>query len=155
KRLIKQIYDLKRLPSVLEFAKYYSLQVLPETSRELSAKSNVEYFAYRGYLGLVRDLHFYMLLLESGKFDEVISDIDMDVHAKQDIIVAKAGKRMGIQLFNGDTKDIEEKRFNAERSLAIQSDYEDYYFPLNGDFTNPKSLTLNDGGNISIYSERD
>lgn len=48
----------------------------------------------KGYRSLVRDLHFYYLLKESGLFDEVKISYLFDLKGKTDILFRKGQKKI-------------------------------------------------------------
>ena len=152
-KLKKQIKEIKRLPSVGEFLEYYVSHSLDKKQKSLAKGDALKSVAYKGYLGLVRDFHLFMLLKESGLFDGVISNEEMDLQAKQDIIVRKDGVTMGVQLFSGGADKVKEKLRNANRTRTIQCGYQDYYFPLYNEYVFHKTVELQNGGSVDLYSE--
>ncbi|MFP3356288.1 UvrD-helicase domain-containing protein [Planococcus sp. SIMBA_143] len=151
-RLHRQITELERLPSVSEFMDYYADYTLEKRNSSLAKREFLRYAAFKGYLGLVRDLHFFLVLKESELFEDVILDEELDLYGKMDIIVRNQGTTMGIQLFAGGKSDIDEKLKNANRMKTIQSGFEDYYFPLYNDYVSTQRIELKSGRSIELYS---
>jgi len=65
----------------------------PEQREGLKAR------VYRAYPSLVRDIHFALLLRESGKFDEVVYNEDLDIIQGVDLIVVKNGDTFAVNLY--------------------------------------------------------
>lgn len=151
--LVKELYLLilesKSLPSVQEFEDAYL--------RRHKIKE-VEYFSEitavrKAYNSLVRDLHFYYLLKESGKFDNVEINYRFDLQAQTDILVQKGDKRLGLQLFTGG-KNMKERKQQHYRKYKGHNNYELLYFGTEGKGER-KQLTTASGATFILYSESD
>ncbi|WP_214746568.1 exodeoxyribonuclease V subunit beta [Exiguobacterium sp. s189] len=155
-KLRKQIFLLDRLPTVKEFAEYFTESVLSNVNQLELVKYHIQSKAQTAYLGLVRDFHFALLLRESGYFDEVINHEETDLQMKLDIIVKKDDIFMGIQLFAGDEDEKTSKMSNALKTRSIQSGIKEYYFPLGGKFARPqRRKTKNGNTTYELYSRAD
>ncbi|PQD94299.1 hypothetical protein CYL18_14770 [Pradoshia eiseniae] len=151
--LIKELYllilKLGDLPTLQQFQDYY-------LSKHCIKNNN--YFCemtalMKGYRSLVRDLHFYFLLKESGLFDEVKVSYLFDLKGKTDILLSKGQKRLGLQLFSGG-KHMKAMKQEKYRKNVGQNNFELIYFGTNYK-GNRKFLTTASGATFILYSEDD
>jgi len=151
--LLKELYllilKLQNLPSLKEFEEAYTLRCkIKETDyfREITA-------VRKAYNSLVRDLHFYYLLKESGKFDNVEIKYRFDLQAQTDILLQMGGKRLGLQLFAGG-KNMKERKQQHYRKYKGKNNYELLFFGTEGKGER-KRLTTTSGATFTLYSESD
>jgi superfamily I DNA/RNA helicase len=149
------IIKLKKLPSNREFRESYMVAYYSHIRTDESI-----YFAYlyridQAYDSLVRDLHFYFKLTESNTchFDDVQLNYVYDIEAKQDLVVTLSGKKLGLQLFNGNDSHIPIKKRQTARR-RISPGYADYYLPLFGSKANPQNIGT-DQHPFYVYSDKD
>lgn len=151
------LYDLiikmNGLPSQQEFIdeymKKYYLNVVQD---------QMIYHAYvdritKAYPSLVRDLHFYFKLSESGLFDDVQLSYAYDIEAKQDIVVTLGDKKLGLQLFNGNDSHIPYKKKQTERR-RLSPGYPDFYMPVHGSKSRPINIGT-EKDSFFVYSSAD
>lgn len=151
--LVKELYllilELKDLPTLQEFQQSY---------QEKHPVKEAKYFAEmtsltKGYRSLVRDLHFYFLLKESGLFEEVKISYLFDLQAKTDILLREGQKLLGLQLFSGG-KHMKAMKQQKAKKKPGQKNYELIYFgtQYKGD---RKKIKTNSGVTFLLYSEQD
>lgn len=151
--LVKELYllilDLQKLPSLKEFEEaYFSQYKIKETDyfSEITA-------VRKAYISLVRDLHFYYLLKESEKFDNVEIKYRFDLQAQTDILLQKNGKRLGLQLFSGG-KNMKERKQKHYNKYKVNNNFELFFFGTEGQGER-KRLTTNFNATFTLYSESD
>lgn len=150
KTLYEQIIGLKRIPTVEEYEKRY---ISKYSTREENTEP-ILLHANRAYKSLLTDLHFYFVLKESRLFDKVAINYIHDTAAKTDILLEKAGRKMGLQLFSG-SKNYERAKAASIKKLRVKLGYELYLFSLNSKQGERKSLiTINDE-TVRLYSLKD
>lgn len=151
--LLKELYllilELQDLPSVKEFEGAY---IRRHKIREIEYFSEIT-AVRKAYNSLVRDLHFYFLLKESGKFDNVEIKYRFDLQAQTDILLQKGDKRLGLQLFTGG-KNMKERKQQHYRKYKGNNNYELLYFGTEGKGER-KRLTTISGSIYTLYSESD
>lgn len=151
--LLKELYllilKLQDLPSLKEFEVAYM-----HRHKIKEAEYFTEITAVRkAYNSLVRDLHFFYLLKESGKFDNVEIKYRFDLQAQTDILLRKGDKRLGLQLFAGG-KNIKERKLQHYRKYKGNNNYELLFFGTEGK-GDRKLLTTTSGATFTLYSESD
>lgn len=151
--LVKELYllilELQDLPSLKEFEEAY---IKRHKIKEMDYFSEIT-AVHKAYNSLVRDLHFYYLLIESRKFDNVEINYRFDLQAQTDILLQKGEQRLGLQLFTGG-KNIKERKQQHYRKYRGNNDYELLFFGTEGKGKR-KQLTTDSGTNITLYSESD
>jgi superfamily I DNA/RNA helicase len=145
------IIDMKTLPSQDEYVQAYMKKYYHQLSPDGLTYHALVFKAAKAYPSLVRDLHFYFKLIESKKFDDVILSYAYDIEAKQDLVVTKGNKKLGLQLFSGKDKDIGLKKKQSNRR-NVTVGYQTYYLPLFGSKSN--SINIGKGQN-SFYVHSD
>lgn len=91
----------KKIPSQLQFIKFYYLTNLKWIKKNISSKNLDQAFfgrLSRFYPSMLRDVHFYHVLRETGDYEDVVYNLKSDLEAKIDIFVKKNGKWYGLQL---------------------------------------------------------
>ncbi|MBM7609140.1 ATP-dependent exoDNAse (exonuclease V) beta subunit [Lysinibacillus composti] len=151
--LLKELYlliiELQNLPSLNEFEDaYIKRHKIKET----------EYFSeitavHKAYNSLVRDLHFYYLLKESNKFDNVEINYRFDLQAQTDILLQKGNKRLGLQLFTGG-KNAKERKLKHYRKFKGKNNFELLFFGTEGKGER-KRIVTDSGAIFTLYSESD
>lgn len=151
--LLKELYlliiELQNLPSLKEFEEAYIRRYKIKETDYFSEITAVR----KAYNSLVRDLHFYYLLKESGKFDNVEIKYRFDLQAQTDILLQKGGKRLGLQLFTGG-KNMKERKRQHYRKYKGNNNYELLFFGTEGKGER-KRLTTTSGATYTLYSESD
>lgn len=90
-----------RIPTQIEYIKFYYIANKKWVFEKVDDGNYHEAFfgrLSRFYPSMLRDIHFYHLLKESGQFEKVLFTLKYDLEAKIDIFVRKNGKWYGIQL---------------------------------------------------------
>ncbi len=150
--LYKSILKYKRLPSLEEFKEYLRENHTDYQNRDALAEDSLTQVAY---IALINDLHFYFLLKESGKFDEVTISYEYDLYVKTDILVRRGMKTLGIQLYIGSVQASQKKEIEVAQ-IQEHLSYELILFPLNKNKENRKQLTLDHSSEpLYLYSEKD
>lgn len=150
--LYNSILKYKKLPSLEEFKQYLKENYTDYQYRDVLAEDSLTHVAY---IALINDLHFYFLLKESGKFDEVTISYKYDLFVKTDIFVRRGMKTLGIQLYIGSTETARKKEIEIAQVREHLS-YELILFPLNKNKENRKLLTLDHASEpLYLYSEKD
>lgn len=151
--LLKELYllilELQNLPSLKEFEEAYIHRYKINETDYFSEITAVR----KAYNSLVRDLHFYYLLKESGKFDIVDIKYRFDLQAQTDILLQKDGKRLGLQLFTGG-KNMKERKQKHYRKYKGNNNYELLFFGTEGKGER-KRLTTYSGATFTLYSKCD
>ncbi|WP_419959487.1 UvrD-helicase domain-containing protein [Psychrobacillus sp. BM2] len=151
--LLKELYlliiELQDLPSLKEFEAAYTLRYKIKETDYFSEITAVR----KAYNSLVRDLHFYFLLKESGKFDNVEIKYRFDLQAQTDILLQKSGKRLGLQLFAGG-KNMKERKQQHYRKYKGNNNYELLFFGTEGKGERKRLMTTS-GATFTLYSESD
>lgn len=151
--LLKELYllilELQNLPSLKEFEEAYTLRYKIKATDYFSEITAVR----KAYNSLVRDLHFYYLLKESGKFDNVEIQYRFDLQAQTDILLQKGDKRLGLQLFAGG-KNMRERKQQHYRKYKGNNNYELLFFGTEGKGER-KRLTTTSHTTFTLYSESD
>lgn len=122
----KLVTKHQRVPNQEEFWAAYcsdnsgAIAALAPNEKSLEA---LKARALRAYPSLVRDLHFYCLLRDSGHFEEVTYDIDIDVQEGVDIIVKYAGQLWGIHCYAGTERGLQgrEKKRRRHHNAVFQN----------------------------------
>jgi hypothetical protein len=86
----------ERIPTQNEFWDTYRPQLGEFSDEDMLA---IEGRVRKAYPSLVRDVHFYCLLREDGAFQDVIYNLDLDLHHDIDILVKYCDKYFGLALF--------------------------------------------------------
>lgn len=144
------IEKLNRLPSVEEFIESYEKNNITKFSQKFSEESAI----YHAYSSLVRDLHFYFILIESNLFDIVEISYLFDLQGQTDILLSKGNKKLGLQLFWGDTIAKERKKKHYKKFVGTNN-YELYFFGTKHPFGERKILVCNSGIEFTLYSQTD
>ncbi|TSI09750.1 UvrD-helicase domain-containing protein [Lysinibacillus sp. BW-2-10] len=151
--LLKELYllilELQGLPSLREFEEYYIDKHKMKQTEYFSEMTAVQ----KAYNSLVRDLHFYCLLKESGKFDRIEINYRFDLQAQTDILLEKGDKRLGLQLFAGG-KNMKEKKQQHYRKYKGSNNFELLFFGTEGKGER-KRLRTASGAIFTLYSESD
>jgi len=151
--LIRELYllilDKRGLPSLKEFVEAYIARHKIKETEYFSEMTAVR----KAYNSLVRDLHFYFLLKESGKFENVEIKYRFDLQAQTDILVQKGKLRLGLQLFTGG-KNIKERKQQYYRRFKGCNNYELLFFGT-GAKGKRKQLKTKSGAFFTLYSESD
>jgi superfamily I DNA/RNA helicase len=150
RELYLSIERLHRLPSIDEFSKIYKENYLAKFSQSFSDDSAIRY----AYSSLVRDLHFYFILKESGFFDVVEINYLFDLQAQTDILVSKGEKRLGLQLFSGDTIAKEQKKRHYAKFVG-ENNYELFFFGTKTPIGKRKEIACESGSIFILYSLED
>jgi superfamily I DNA/RNA helicase len=151
--LYDYIIQKKKLPSNVEFIEDYMRTYYSDISKETMIYFAYVYRVHQSYESLIRDLHFYFKLKESGYFDNVTISYAYDIEAKQDIVVTLGNKKLGLQLFSGTDANIPLKRRQTTRR-RVDLGYDDYYLPLNGSKACPENIGCIDNP-FYAYSDKD
>ena len=100
---------------------------------------------HRAYPSLVRDYHFFHILKESGKFDNVMYSLRQDVAEGIDLQVEKNGRKFFLSLFVETDNSHKYRRIKEDR----------YGFPI---YHVPMGIKLGDGnkkcGFVYLYDDR-
>lgn len=151
--LVKELYllilELGDLPTLQQFQEYYHAKHPIKKSKYFGEMTSLT----KGYRSLVRDLHFYFLLKESGLFDEVKISYLFDLQAKTDILLREGQKLLGLQLFNGG-KHMKAMKQQKAKKKPGQKNYELIYFGTQYK-GNRKKLNTTSGATFVLYSEQD
>lgn len=150
RELYLSIERLNRLPSIDEFSIIYKKNHPTKFSQSFSDDSAIRH----AYSSLVRDLHFYFILRESGYFDVVEINYLFDLQAQTDILISKGEKKLGLQLFSGDTIAKEQKKKHYAKFVG-ENNYELFFFgtkSLNG---KRKQIVCKSGSIFILHSLED
>ncbi|MEK4905869.1 UvrD-helicase domain-containing protein [Niallia sp. FSL M8-0099] len=151
--LIKELYllilQLGDLPTLKQFQDYYSSKHRINNSYHFSEMTAL----MKGYRSLVRDLHFYFLLKESGLFDEVKISYLFDLKGKTDILLREGQKKLGLQLFSGG-KNMKAMKQEKNKRAFGQNNFELVYYGTKYK-GNRKFLNTCSGSTFILYSEED
>lgn len=91
----------QRIPTQMEYIKFYYLANKKWITKNIGTGDYHQAFfgrLSRFYPSMLRDIHFYHVLKESGQFDKVLFSLKHDLEAKIDIFVKREGQWYGIQL---------------------------------------------------------
>ena len=94
-----QIYG--RIPTQIEYIKFYYLANKQWVMKHIHPGNYHQAFfgrLSRFYPSMLRDIHFYHVLKESGDFEHVLFALKYDLEAKIDIFVKKEKRWYGVQL---------------------------------------------------------
>lgn len=151
--LVRELYtlivELKDLPSAKEFEDRYVRKHRIKEADYFSETTAVR----KAYTSLVRDLHFYYLLKESNKFQDVEMRYRFDLAAQTDILIKLNEKRLGIQLFAGGNTIKEEKQKHYKKFKG-ENNYELLYLGT-GSKGERKHLNTSSGSVFTLYSDSD
>ncbi|MFC0189457.1 UvrD-helicase domain-containing protein [Fictibacillus aquaticus] len=147
------IIDMRTLPSQDEFVRAYMKKYYHHVSPNGLIYHALVYKTTNAYPSLVRDLHFYFKLIESEKFDDVLLSYAYDIEAKQDLVVTKQNKKLGLQLFSGNDSHIPLKKKQSNRR-HVTLEYPDYYLPLFGSEVNAVNIGT-EQNSFYVYSTSD
>ncbi|WP_433595427.1 UvrD-helicase domain-containing protein [Lysinibacillus xylanilyticus] len=151
--LVRELYllilQLGDLPTLQQFQDYYKSKHRIKNNNYFSEMTALK----KGYLSLVRDLHFYFLLKESGLFDVVKISYLFDLKGKTDILLSKGQKRLGLQLFSGG-KNMKAIKQEKNKKAVGQNNFELIYFGTKYK-GNRKILNTTSGATFILYSEDD
>lgn len=148
--LYEMILEKRELPDVKSFINYYFESSMPDLANRLPDR----YLMTISYLSLVRDLHFYFILQESGYFTEVVIDYLYDLYGQTDILLFKDEKKLGMQLFHGSPyaeiskrKDLEDRNYDVDYELMLFSSKDSRGERL--------QCTSEQGTDFVLFSEKD
>jgi len=95
------IYHYKKIPTQREFMKFYTnsnQKWVEKNINTIELKKALIGRLSRTYPSLLRDIHFYHVLKESGKFENVLYNLKYDLQGKVDIYIKHEGISYGLQL---------------------------------------------------------
>lgn len=131
------------------YAHYHDLftitgDMIEYCGKQLS-KAAVSARVLRTYPSLVRDFDFFLMLHDSGKFEQVIYSCQQDIQGK-DIIIKQRGKEYVVSLF------VDTKRSNFFKSIknAFRHSYESNEIQLPLKLSSARIV-----GDFMLYSEKD
>lgn len=150
RELYLSIERLHRLPSIDEFSKIYKENYPTKFSQSFSDESAIRH----AYTSLVRDLHFYFILKESGYFDVVEINYLFDLQAQTDILISKGDKKLGLQLFSGNTIAKEQKKKHYAKFVG-ENNYELFFFGTKSPNGKRKEIVCRSGSPYILYSLED
>jgi len=148
------IYSKKKVPTQQEFIDYYK-----ESNKDYLTKvitnDDFEQGLYgrlcRTYPSLVRDIHFLRKIEESGRFDKVDYNLEVDLFGKADILVEKGGKWYGVKL---RTKTRRSDAFAAIKEGGGRGNVDLGYEPVELAIDLDKAYSLNtQKDSIKLYHE--
>lgn len=111
----KMISKTGIIPKQDEFAEEYIKENTDDQKFKRLLKDNSEAIKarlYRSYPSFVRDICFAFKLRESGYFEDVVYNEDLDVYHGIDILIIKNSKLFGLHLFT--------KTFNANKFRKVK-----------------------------------
>jgi len=145
KLLYEMILEGEAIPSYEKFVKNYVNIYCPrEDAQSVGLQANLAYKA------ILTDIHFYFLLLESKRFDDVEMSFYHDILAKSDVLLTKDGTEIGLQLFSGDKVYENSKRISIQRMQGMLA-YVVHAFPLE----KRRNFEDADGKGMSLYDLQD
>lgn len=150
RELYLSIERLHRLPSIDEFSKIYKENHPSKFSQSFSDETAIRH----AYTSLVRDLHFYFVLKESSYFDVVEINYLFDLQAQTDILISKGEKKLGLQLFSGDTIAKEQKKKHYAKFVG-ENNYELFFFGTKSPNGQRKEIVCKSGSPYILYSLED
>ena len=127
------VYQLRHIPNETlffdEYLKWLAPTELTESTftyqQKVYSRSGLRARALRTYPSLIRDLHFYEFLLESGEFEEVDYSMHTDYYEGLDLLVTKNKARYAVSILlntkrGAAYKEIKEHRHDYGQVTEIK-----------------------------------